>query len=116
MKVHKLDYFYSDSELPPYLPYPRFLLDIPIGMTPRLVYAELLARSSASRFNGWVDDKGRVYVIYTLADLARDIDRCPTQVKRALAELEEFDLIHRVSSTTRAKRIYVRFPPDKNDP
>lgn len=40
------DYLTSSSQLPPYLAYPRFLLDMDISETAKLVYAVLLDRAS----------------------------------------------------------------------
>ena len=42
-----------DTGLPPYLPYPRFLLKMDISQTAKLLYALLLDRTTLSQKNGW---------------------------------------------------------------
>ena len=41
----------SDSNLPPYMAYPRFLLDVDISETAKLVYMLLLDRARLSMKN-----------------------------------------------------------------
>ena len=43
------DYIMADTKLPPYLPYPRFLLKMEISQTAKLLYALLLDRSPSPR-------------------------------------------------------------------
>ena len=51
-----------DTGLPPYLPYPRFLLKMDISQTAKLLYALLLYRSTLSQKNKWQDGEGRIYI------------------------------------------------------
>ena len=53
-----------DTGLPPYLPYPRFLLKMDISQTAKLLYALLLDRTTLSQRNGWQDDQGRTFIVY----------------------------------------------------
>lgn len=53
------DYMTAETELPAYLPYPRFLLKMDISHTAKLLYALLLDRSTLSQKNGWQDSEGR---------------------------------------------------------
>ena len=53
----------ADTRLPPYLPYPRFLLQADLTQTAKLLYALLLDRSTLSQKNKWQDDEGRIYII-----------------------------------------------------
>ena len=46
------DYMTAETELPAYLPYPRFLLKMDISHTAKLLYALLLDRSTLSQKNG----------------------------------------------------------------
>ena len=46
-----------DTGLPPYLPYPRFLLKMDMSQTAKLLYALLLDRTTLSQKNGWQDSE-----------------------------------------------------------
>ena len=46
----------ADTRLPPYLPYPRFLLQTDLTQTAKLLYALLLDRATLSQANGWLDE------------------------------------------------------------
>ena len=50
--------------LPQYLPYARFLLNTDLSHTAKLLYTLLLDRATLSQKNNWVDEQGRIYVIY----------------------------------------------------
>ena len=64
-------------------------------MTAKLIYSILLDRTSLSKKNGWIDDKGRVYIVFPIANIAQTIHKGMTVVKEALRELEEAGLIER---------------------
>ena len=53
----------ADTRLPPYLPYPRFLLQTDLTQTAKLLYALLLDRATLSQANGWLDEGGRIYLV-----------------------------------------------------
>ena len=54
----------ADTRLPPYLPYPRFLLQADLTQTAKLLYALLLDRATLSQANGWLDEGGRIYLVF----------------------------------------------------
>ena len=84
----------NDSHLPPYMAYPRFLLDVDITETAKLVYMLLLDRARMSMKNkDWQDEMGRVFVLYTIPNLAKDIGKGETTVKNALNQLIKQGLI-----------------------
>ena len=56
----------ADTRLPPYLPYPRFLLQADLTQTAKLLYALLLDRATLSQANGWLDEGGRRYYLNQL--------------------------------------------------
>ena len=72
------DYITADTKLPAYLPYPRFLLKMEISQTAKLLYSLLLDRSTLSQKNKWQDDKGRIYIIYPIAEIAEILDKGST--------------------------------------
>ena len=92
------DYLKANMPLPQYLPYARFLLDADLSHTAKLLYTLLLDRATLSQKNNWVDDWGRIYVIYPLSNLAKDLGCCVSSVTRSFAELEKAELAERVRS------------------
>ena len=101
---------YRDSLIPPYMAYPRFLLDMDISETAKLVYVLLLDRARLSMQNdGWTDDQGHVFIYYTIADLASVSGKSEMTVKNALAVLEQKNLISRKrQGAGLPSKIYVR--------
>ena len=85
----------ADTRLPPYLPYPRFLLQADLTQTAKLLYALLLDRATLSQANGWLDEGGRIYLVFSIEKIAAALDRSPMIVKTALSELEDAGLIER---------------------
>ena len=90
------DYLKPNMPLPQYLPYARFLLDTDLSHTAKLLYTLLLDRATLSQKNNWVDNQGRIYVIYPLSNLAKDLDCCISSVTRSFTELEKANLVERV--------------------
>lgn len=107
-------YLKCNSYLPRYMAYPRFLLDVNISETAKLVYILLLDRARVSMKNDtWQDEQGRVFVLYTIPDLARDIGKGETTVKKALNQLVQQDLIWKQSlGAGRPNKIYVKIPAE----
>lgn len=89
------DYMAIDTDLPPYFPYPRFLMDMDLSHTAALTYALLLDRAHLSQLNGWTDDAGRVYLIFPVEKIAAALNRSLSSAKSALAELSAAGLIER---------------------
>ena len=103
----------ADTRLPPYLPYPRFLLQADLTQTAKLLYALLLDRATLSQANGWLDEGGRIYLVFPIEKIAAALDRSTMTVKTALSELEDAGLIkRRRSGFSKPNRIYVKMPPD----
>ena len=101
----------KDSKLLPYLPYPRFLLDVDLTQTAKVLYAVLLDRANLSRANGWVDEDGNIYIVFPLNKVADLVDKGPSTVKNALNELETAGLIERRRcGNGMPNRIYVKQP------
>ena len=73
----------ADTRLPPYLPYPRFLLQTDLTQTAKLLYALLLDRATLSQANGWLDEGGRIYLVFPIEKIAAALDRSPMTVKNA---------------------------------
>ena len=101
----------KDTRLPPYLPFPRFLLEADMAQATKMVYAVLLDRAQLSKNNGWNDSKGQIYIIFPITEIANTIDRSPMTVKNALNELETEGLIERQRrGQSLPNLIYVKIP------
>ena len=101
----------KDSKLLPYLPYPRFLLDVDLTQTAKVLYAVLLDRTNLSRANGWTDEDGNIFIVFPLNKVADLVDKGPSTVKNALNELETAGLIERRRcGNGMPNRIYVKQP------
>lgn len=61
----------------------------------KLLYGLLLDRVSLSANSGWFDKEGRVYVIYAIKSIMRDLHCGNKKAGNLLAELEQFGLIER---------------------
>ena len=102
----------AGTELPAYLPYPRFLLETDLSHTARELYALLLDRSTLSQKNGWQDSEGRTYIVYPIAEIAEMLDKGCTTIKGALNELDAAGLLERKrAGFSAANRLYVKVPP-----
>lgn len=101
----------ATSTLPDYLPFPLFLLSMPLSESARVVYARILFRLRLSRNNGWIDTDNRVYCRYPIKDLAADCCRSKSTVVSALSELEKQGLLCRQrEGTWNANKLYLRMP------
>ena len=89
------DYMTVDTTLPPYFPYPQFLMDMALSHTAALTYALLLDRAHLSQLNGWTDEVGRVYLVFPVEKIAEALNRSLSSAKNALAELSAAGLIER---------------------
>lgn len=104
-------YMTGNTHLPPYLPYPRFLLEIGLTQTSSLIYALFLDRAQLSRSNGWSDSAGRIYIVFPIREISMAIDRSDMTVKNSLCELEAAGLIERKrQGNSLPNRIYVKLP------
>ena len=106
------EYITAGTGLPPYLPYPRFLLKMELSHTAKLLYALLLDRATLSQKNGWQDDEGRTYIVYPIAEIAEILDKGRTTIQDALNELAAAGLMERKRTRfAAANHIYVKVPP-----
>jgi len=98
------------SQIPKYMAYPRFLLSTDLSETAKLVYVLLLDRARLSMKNGgWEDERGHVFIYYTIADLAGVSGKSEMTVKNALRTLEQRELICRKKQGAgMPNRIYVK--------
>ena len=108
------DYLMSNTPLPQYLPYARFLLDTDLNHTAKMVYTLLLDRATLSQKNNWVDERGFVYVVFPISSLSDALQCSTMSIKRALRSLEDADLIERRRGRIAAPNsIFVKIPTEQ---
>ena len=54
----------------------------------KILYGLLLDRMALSRKNGWLDEEGRIYIIYTIQDIADEMFCSPRKAIQLLNELD----------------------------
>ena len=75
----------------------------------KLMYGLLLDRVSLSTSNGWQDELGRVYIIYTISSVQKDMHCGVKKAVKLLKELERFGLIEKsVQGQGKPTLIYVK--------
>ena len=106
-------YMLAGMEITRFMPYPNFLPASGLSPTAKEVYALLLHRSNLSRHNNWIDDQGRVFMLYTLDQFCRDLGKSRTTIKAALNELCGANLLERKRrGKGLANYLYVKLPPE----
>ena len=95
-----LDYFYGQSgDLFSYFRIPKALFQDSrfrqLSTDARTLYGILLDRMSLSAKNGWLDEQGRVYVIYTVREVQESLCCAEHKAVKLFRELEQADLIER---------------------
>ena len=95
-----LDYFYGQAgELFAFYRIPKALFQEPRFLTlstdAKTLYGILLDRMSLSVKNGWLDEQGRVFIIFTIEDVKRALCCADNKATKLLRELEKFGLIER---------------------
>ena len=95
-----LDYFYGQAgELFSFFRIPKALFQEQqfqdLSTDAKTLYGILLDRMSLSVKNEWFDKKGRVFIIFTIADVKRTLRCADNKATRLLRELEKFGLIER---------------------
>ncbi len=107
----KTGYITRGAALPPYLAFPRFLLDIDLRTTAKEVYAILLDMTLNSEADVQTDRQGRRYLAFFNKTIAALIDRTPSTVAQSLRELEDAGLVEKELVARNAPyHIYVKLP------
>ena len=75
----------------------------------KLLYGLLLDRVSLSASSGWVDEQRRVYIIYTIRSIMRDLHCGTRKAVKLLKELEAYGLIEKqIRGQGKPTLIYVK--------
>ena len=111
------DYFYGDEAMQfTYFRIPRQLITDPrfkhLSTDSKMLYGMLLDRMSLSVKNEWYDDKGRVYIYYTVDEICDNLTCGRDKAMKMLAELDTkkgIGLIERIKQGQgKPTRIYVK--------
>ena len=104
--------------MPQYIPFPRFLLDMELSYTAKLIYSVLLYRANLSKINGWIDEQGRVYITYPVTEIAKNLHKGVSVIKEGLSALDRAGLTERKRNFSAPDTIYVKLPAKglKTDP
>lgn len=106
-------YITKNCTLPPYMAFPRFLLENQnLNETAKILYTILLDRTKLSLSHmDWIDEIGRVFIYFPIKSLCKIMHKSDMSIKTALSALEKEDLIYRKrQGVGRPNRIYVKFP------
>ena len=80
-----------------HLQFPRWLLEdarfVLMSLEAKFVYMLLFNRFQLSKLNGWINDQGEVFVIYTRRELSERLNICEKRVSAAMNELRKYQLI-----------------------
>ena len=85
----------EDSGVPPYLPFPRFLIPLNLSNDAKVLYAMLFDRAGISKENGYIEPDGRIRLYFTLEEAKGKLHRSRQVATRAFQELEHSGLITR---------------------
>lgn len=103
-----------------YILYPRWLLNVNLPETTKLIYVLLLDRSRMSVDSGgrFLDEQGRAFVIFTISQMKEAAHRKESTIKAAYRSLQNEGMIEKqLDSIGGANRIYVKLPAGaKNQP
>ena len=95
-----LDYFYGpQADLFSFYRLPKALFVDPrfrgISSESKILYGLLLDRMGLSATNGWTDDTGRVYIIFTTEEIMEALYYADNKATKLMKELEGIGLIER---------------------
>ena len=99
------DYFYGQqSELFTFYRVPKVLFTNErfwnISADAKMLYGILLDRMSLSARNGWIDENGRVYIIFTIDEAKSALNCAEQKAIKLLSELEKKAGFCRITSTS----------------
>ena len=117
------DYFYGgQADLFSFYRLPKALFVDPrfrgISAEAKILYGLLLDRMGLSTKNGWLDDAGRVYIIFTMEEIMASLYCADNKATKLMKELEGCGLIERKRrGLGKPNLIYVKnFASDPSEP
>lgn len=96
----QFNYFYGDEhEQYLFLQLPIMLIKDKcfkkLSDSSKILYSLLLNRTSLSKKNNWIDEQGRIYIIYTIEEIMEDLNCANQKACKLLKELKEVGLIEK---------------------
>ena len=75
-----MSYYYlkEESVMSPYLQFPEFLMNLPISQTAKITYMVLYDRARLSQKNQWLDEEGRIFIIFPIKEICKRIGKGET--------------------------------------
>ena len=87
------DFYGQQADMYSFIYIPKFLMTerifSDIRNTSKIIYGFLMDRMKLSVKNRWIDDKGRVYLIYPMNELEKDAGMSRKRIMECLQELKE---------------------------
>lgn len=120
MEKLMLDFFYGrEAEQFTFYRLPKVLITDKrfkdISNNSKLLYGLMLDRMSLSKKSGWLDDENRVFIKYSLENIAGDLGISKKTAGIILKELEASGLVDIVQKSGKSNLIYVKnFISDSN--
>lgn len=109
-----MNYIKKDTKIKIYTRIPEYAFSFDLTSTAALIYGRLFTRALSSQKNGYIDESGNVYVLYTIDNLVKDTNCSRATVEKALKQLEERELIKRMrTGRNKPNKIYVGYYPDE---
>ncbi|MCL2311242.1 MAG: replication initiator protein A [Firmicutes bacterium] len=111
--TENFDYFYAnENEQYLFLQMPLMLIKDNrfkwVSGDGKILYSVALNRTALSARNGWLDENGRVYIIYTIKEIMEDLNCWNEKANKLLKELRDVGLIKIVrQGLTKPNLIYV---------
>lgn len=79
-------YMYQHTKLPAYLSMPRFLMNLPISNTAKLLYTQFLGKAQfLYKMLGWIV-RAECIFIYPIHQIAEDINKNETTIKDVMRD------------------------------
>ena len=118
MDNHITEFFKPRTKIKNFIPLPRFILKENITASAKLIYGLLVARTmlsqQAANVKNWTDKEGRITIMYTIENLARDSGLSAATVKASLRSLKKAGLIvSKTNGHNKPNTIYVKYQKDK---
>ena len=86
-------------------------MNLPISQTAKITYMVLYDRARLSQKNQWLDEEGRIFIIFPIKEICKRIGKGETSVKQALNDLDIAGLLkRRRGGFSRPNHIYIRIP------
>ncbi len=93
MREFQFDYFYYEqADQYSFFRIPKILVQNPrfkeLSDSAKLLYGLMLDRMDLSRKNNWIDEEGRVYIVYTVEDIMEQLNCGRGKAVKLIAELD----------------------------